>query len=80
MPAGAILRGSQGTFVYAVRPTDHTAQVRIVTVGEIQGSEASVQSGLAPGELVVVDGAERVREGTKVELRMRDKGTPRRGG
>ncbi len=80
VPAGAILRGSQGTFVYAVRPTDHTAQVRIVTVGEIQGSEASVQSGLAPGELVVVDGAERVREGTKVELRMRDKGTPRRGG
>jgi multidrug efflux system membrane fusion protein len=79
VPAGAILRGSQGAFVYAVRP-DHTAQVRLVAVGEIQGLEASVQSGLAPGDIVVVDGAERVREGTKVELRMRDKGTPRRGG
>ena len=79
VPAGAILRGSQGTFVYAVRP-DHTAQVRMVAVGEIQGSNASVQSGLAPGDLVVVDGAERVREGVKVELRMRDKGTPRQGG
>ena len=79
VPAGAILRGSQGTFVYAVRP-DNTAQVRMVAVGEIQGSDASVQSGLAPGDLVVVDGAERVREGVKVELRMRDKGTPRQGG
>ena len=79
VPAGAILRGSQGTFVYAVRP-DNTAQVRMVAVGEIQGSNASVQSGLAPGDLVVVDGAERVREGVKVELRMRDKGTPRQGG
>ena len=79
VPAGAIQRGSQGTFVYVVRP-DHTAQVRMVTVAEIQGSEASVQSGLAPGELVVVDGAERLREGAKVELRMRDKGTPRQGG
>ncbi len=79
VPAGAILRGSQGTFVYAVRP-DHTAQVRMVAVGEIQGSNASVQSGLAPGDLVVVDGAERVREGVKVELRMRDKGTSRQGG
>jgi multidrug efflux system membrane fusion protein len=80
VPAGAILRGSQGTFVYAVRPDDHTAQVRMVAVGEIQGPNASVQSGLAPGDLVVVDGAERVREGVKVELRMRDNGTPRQGG
>jgi multidrug efflux system membrane fusion protein len=79
VPPGAIQRGSQGTFVYVVRP-DHTAQVRPVTVGEIQGPTASVQSGLAPGELVVVDGAERVREGVRVEVRMRDNGTARRGG
>jgi multidrug efflux system membrane fusion protein len=78
VPAASIQRGSQGTFVYAVKP-DHTATVRMVAVGEIQGSEASVQSGLAPGDLVVVDGAERVREGAKVELRMQGKGTPRRG-
>ena len=38
-----------------------------------------MQSGLAPGDLVVVDGAERLEGGHKVELRTRDKGTARRG-
>jgi len=79
VPTAAIQHGSQGNFVYAVRP-DHTAEVRMVAVGEVQGSEASVQSGLAPGDLVVVDGAERVKEGTKVEVRTQGKGNPRRGG
>jgi len=38
-------------------------------VTEIQGGEASIKAGLSPGELVVVDGADRLREGTRVELR-----------
>ena len=48
---------------------DQTVTVRPVTVGEIQGGEASIKTGLSPGELVVVDGAERLREGTRVELK-----------
>jgi len=43
--------------------------VRPISIGEIQGVEASVKTGLSPGELVVVDGADRLREGTRVELR-----------
>jgi multidrug efflux system membrane fusion protein len=64
----ALQRGPQGTFVYVVK-ADRTATVRMVTVGEIQGGEASLKSGLSPGELVVVDGADRLREGTRVDLR-----------
>ena len=75
VPAPAIQRGPQGTFVYVVKP-DRTATVRPVTVGEIQEGEASIKTGLSPGELVVVDGAERLREGSRVELRAQSGGTP----
>ena len=68
VPAPAIQRGPQGTFVYVVK-TDRTATVRPVNVGEIQGGEASLKTGLSPGELVVVDGQDRLREGTRVDLR-----------
>jgi membrane fusion protein, multidrug efflux system len=68
IPAPALQRGPQGTFVYVVK-ADRTAAVRPVTVTEIQGGEASIHVGLSTGELVVVDGADRLREGTRVELR-----------
>jgi multidrug efflux system membrane fusion protein len=74
VPAPAIQRGPQGTFVYVVK-ADRTATVRMVTVGEIQGGEASLKSGLSPGELVVIDGADRLREGTRVDLRPQSGGT-----
>ncbi len=74
VPAAAIQRGLQGSFVYLVKP-DKTATVRPVTVGEIQGGEASILKGLSPGDLVVVDGAERLREGARVELRAPNTGT-----
>jgi multidrug efflux system membrane fusion protein len=78
VPAPAIQRGPQGTFVFLVN-ADQTATVRPVTVGEIQGGEASIKTGLSPGELVVVDGADRLREGTKVELKAQSGGTTQRG-
>jgi len=74
VPAPAIQRGPQGTFVYVVK-ADRTATVRMITVGEIQGGETSIKSGLSPGELIVVDGADRLREGTKVDLRPPSGGT-----
>ena len=68
VPASAIQRGPQGTFVYVVK-ADQSATLRPVNVNEIQGGEASIKTGLSPGELVVVDGQDRLREGTRVELR-----------
>ncbi len=68
IPAAAVQRGPQNVFVYVVKP-DHTAAMRPITVGEIQGGEAAIKTGLSPGELVVVSGADRLREGARVELR-----------
>jgi len=78
VPSPAIQRGPQGTFVFLVN-ADQTATVRTVTVGEIQGGEASIKTGLSPGELVVVDGADRLREGTRVELKAEGGGTAQKG-
>jgi multidrug efflux system membrane fusion protein len=71
VPSAAVQRGAKGTFVYVVKG-DQTAAVRPVTVGVTQGDDASISSGLAPEELVVVDGTEKLREGSKVEVRNRN--------
>lgn len=68
VPASAIQQGPQGAFVYVVR-ADNTAGVRLVTTGAAENGDVSVTSGLLAGDLVVADGAERLREGSKVELR-----------
>jgi multidrug efflux system membrane fusion protein len=68
VPAAAIQRGPQGAFVYAVME-DRKVAVRPVTVGTIEGAQASIASGLQAGELVVVDGADRLRDGAPVELK-----------
>ena len=68
IPSSAIQRGPQGTFVYVVK-ADRTVGVRPVSIGDFQGGDASIASGLSPGELVVTDGADRLREGAKVDLK-----------
>ena len=68
VPAAAIQRGPQGTFVFIVK-ADQTVGMGPVTVGINEEGETSVTSGLSPGTLVVVEGVEKLRGGTKVELR-----------
>jgi membrane fusion protein, multidrug efflux system len=77
IPSAAIQRGSQGTYVYSVK-ADRTVEIRPVQVGEIQSGEASIDKGLMAGDLIVVDGAERLREGAKVELAGQGNGSGRR--
>jgi multidrug efflux system membrane fusion protein len=79
VPSPALQRGPQGTFVYVVK-ADRTVTVRPITVAEIQGDEASVKTGLSPGELVVIDGQDRLREGTRVELKAQSGGTAQNDG
>jgi len=68
VPSVAVQRGAKGTFAYVVKD-DRTVAVRTVAVGTAHGEDASINSGIAPGELVVVDGTEKLREGSKVEVR-----------
>ncbi len=75
VPTAAVQRGTQGIFVYVVK-TDYTVTVRPVKLGVTEGLGAAVESGLKPGELVVTDGTDRLREGAKVELTNREAGKP----
>jgi multidrug efflux system membrane fusion protein len=66
-PSSAIQRGTPGTFVYVVGE-NQTVSVRPVKTGPVEGEKTAILEGLAPGEWVVVDGADKLREGAKVEL------------
>jgi multidrug efflux system membrane fusion protein len=63
----ALQRGTQGTFVYVVKP-DRTAEVRPVKIGVSEGNVASVDSGVTPGEMVVTDGQDKLQPGATVEV------------
>jgi multidrug efflux system membrane fusion protein len=74
--APAIQRGPQGTFVYVVTP-DNTASARPVTMGITEGDDVEIESGLHAGETVVVEGQDKLQDGSKVETRA---GGPSTGG
>ena len=67
VPNAAVVRGGQGTFVYVIKE-DKTVELRKVSVGMTEGDSVSVESGLAPGELVVLEGSDRLRDGAKVDI------------
>jgi len=67
VPSAAVVRGGQGTFVYVINE-DRTVALRKVSVGMAEGDSVSIESGLAPGERVVVEGSDRLRDGAKVEI------------
>lgn len=67
VPAAAVLRGAQGTYVYVVN-SDKTVSTKRVTVGPADGDWVSVQGDLQPGNPVVTDGVDRLRDGAKVEV------------
>jgi len=67
VPAAAVQQGPQGQFVYLVR--DGKAVVQGVQVAEVEAERASIRSGLSAGDVVVTDGIDRLREGSRVEVR-----------
>jgi multidrug efflux system membrane fusion protein len=77
IPAAAVQRGTPGTFVYAINPETKAVSVRRVRLGPSQGETVSIEEGVAPGTLVVVDGADRLREGAVVEMVVRDNAPPK---
>src|SRR5262252_2353393 len=71
VPSSAVQRGAPGTFVYLVNAND-TVTVKPVTLGPASAERIAIQSGLSPGERVVVDGADKLRNGAKVVPREAD--------
>jgi len=78
IPSAAIQRGTQGNYVYAVKG-DKTVTMRVVKLGAAEGEDTAITSGLAVGELVVVDGTDKLREGAAVELSERSAAVPAEG-
>ena len=73
VPVTAIERGPQGTYVYAV---DHNnvAKIRPVTIAQSTDENAGLSSGVNPGDTVVIDGQDKLQDGTQVSPSF---GTPR---
>lgn len=69
IPAVGVQRSSQGTFVYVVK-SDQTVDMRMVKVSAAQSGTAAIESGLNPGELVVVDGTDKLRQGSRVSVQL----------
>jgi membrane fusion protein, multidrug efflux system len=73
VPTAAIQRGSPGNYVYLIN-ADSTVSVRNITVGPTDttgansNSVTAIDSGLAAGDKVVIDGADRLRDGLKVNV------------
>ena len=68
MSTAGIQRGAPGTFVYLVN-ADSTVSVRPVKLGVTDGDRVEILSGLTPGERIVIDGADKLRDGAKIIIR-----------
>ncbi len=80
VPAVTVQRGPTGTFVYVVGP-DMVAEMRPIELASLQGDAALIGKGLTPGDVVVVDGQNQLKPGSKVAPRAveksgSDKGAP----
>jgi multidrug efflux system membrane fusion protein len=70
VPAAAIQRGPQGTYLYGVvkdpATKDTIAKIYPVTIAQITGNSIGLSAGLNPGDMVVIDGQDKLQDGTKI--------------
>src|SRR5262249_50987815 len=69
VPAAAVQRSSTGSFVYVVKGNE-TVEMRNVSVSAAQNGVAAIASGVNPGELVVTDGTDKLRQGSRVTVQL----------
>jgi membrane fusion protein, multidrug efflux system len=67
IPTAAIQRSPQSTYVYVVK-ADSTVEMRTIDVQLTEGDNSSVRQGVSAGEVVVVDGVDKLQPGTHVTL------------
>jgi multidrug efflux system membrane fusion protein len=65
VPTPAIQRGPQGTYVYAVG-SDNTVKIRTVAIAQTTGGSIGLSGGLNAGDVVVIDGQDKLQDGSKV--------------
>jgi multidrug efflux system membrane fusion protein len=69
VPVVAVQNGQQGTFVYTVDPETEKVHLKTVQVGTTDQDNAEIKSGITESDQVVVDGTDRLDEGTLVRVR-----------
>jgi multidrug efflux system membrane fusion protein len=77
IPAAAVQRSPQSSYVYVVK-ADQTVAMRPVVVSMTQGETAAISKGVAAGDAVVVDGLDKLQEGSKVVPRGADAPAPKK--
>jgi multidrug efflux system membrane fusion protein len=75
VPAAAVQRGPNSTFVYVIGPDDK-AELRNVLTGPTEGAETAIDSGLVAGEVVVTDGVDKLQNGAVVTTRDKEQDKP----
>ncbi len=75
VPAVAIQRGPDTTFVYVLQP-DQTVKVENIVVGHVEGDLAAIDSGISAGQMIVTDGVDKLQDGTKVTSKTRSTTRP----
>jgi len=73
--ASVIQRGPEGTYAYVITP-NKTVEMRPVKVGQIDGGQALIDSGLKEGEQVVVDGQYKLQPGARVVVQPTPRSNP----
>lgn len=73
IPQSGVQRGAPGTYAYVIN-SDQTVSVRKLTLGPGNATDVTITQGLKPGETVVVDGADKLKDGAKVLLRQNTPG------
>ena len=66
VPVDAVQFGTQGNYVYVVR--DDKAYVQVVKLGATTADRVQIVEGLAAGERVVLEGMDRLRNGSAVKI------------
>ncbi|RXZ38743.1 MdtA/MuxA family multidrug efflux RND transporter periplasmic adaptor subunit [Oxalobacteraceae bacterium CAVE-383] len=67
VPTVALQLGTGGSYVYVVN-ADETVSIAKVKPGQVSGNDTIIEQGLKEGQKVVVDGLDKLREGSKVRV------------
>lgn len=65
LPPSAVQHGAPGAYVFLIK-SDNTVSIQPVKTGASNANMVQILSGVKPGEQVVIDGIDRMREGTEV--------------
>jgi multidrug efflux system membrane fusion protein len=67
-----VQRGPNGTFVYVVMADDKVHMQTVVT-GAAEGAETAIATGLVPGDIVVTDGIDKLKEGSEITTQEKER-------